>query len=194
VTRRRRSSDEVRALLLAAAVEVFGERGFSGATTKAISERAGVSETLLFRHYGDKAQLFEAAVIQPIQGFLRTYTDRWLSAPLDESDPEEMIRSFVEGLYDLARDHRSLLVAAAASHLAASATGAFDRLELMAAETARVHGYEYDPAIAIRIAIAAVVSVSLFEDDLFPAAGRPARERIVDELTGVLLRGLTRVS
>lgn len=50
--------------LLSAARACFVERGFA-APTKEIAQRAGVSEGLLFQRYGNKAELFFAAMVPP---------------------------------------------------------------------------------------------------------------------------------
>jgi AcrR family transcriptional regulator len=51
--RSRRSGDVIRARILAAARAIFAERGYAGASTKEIAQRADV---LLFRHFGNKAE------------------------------------------------------------------------------------------------------------------------------------------
>jgi AcrR family transcriptional regulator len=48
--------------ILEAAVEVFGGRGYHGATTAEIARRAGVSSRLLFFYFQNKKELFRAAV------------------------------------------------------------------------------------------------------------------------------------
>ncbi|WP_428645875.1 TetR/AcrR family transcriptional regulator [Roseibium sp.] len=48
--------------IYSATVELFCERGFGGTTTKEIAERAGVNEVTLFRRFGSKAALMEAAI------------------------------------------------------------------------------------------------------------------------------------
>lgn len=48
--------------LLDAALRVYAECGFRGATTRRIAEEAGVNEVTLFRQFGSKAALIEAAV------------------------------------------------------------------------------------------------------------------------------------
>lgn len=48
--------------LFEATVRVFAERGYSAATTQEIAARAGVNEVTLFRRYGTKAALIEAAL------------------------------------------------------------------------------------------------------------------------------------
>ena len=55
----RRSAD---ARLLHAALELVAERGYRGATTRRIAERAGVAEVTLFRRFKNKAHLVAEAV------------------------------------------------------------------------------------------------------------------------------------
>lgn len=40
----------------------MNEKGYKGATTKEIAERAGVNEVTLFRHFGNKKGIVEAAI------------------------------------------------------------------------------------------------------------------------------------
>jgi AcrR family transcriptional regulator len=47
--------------LLEAAMQVFAESGFRGATTRRIAEAAGVNEVTLFRHFKSKAVLINEA-------------------------------------------------------------------------------------------------------------------------------------
>ena len=51
-------SDDTRERILKAAAEVFAEKGYTGATTRAIAEAAEVNEVTLFRHFGSKRNLF----------------------------------------------------------------------------------------------------------------------------------------
>lgn len=48
--------------IIEAAIELVNERGYHGATTKRIAERAGVNEVTLFRHFGNKKGLVKAAI------------------------------------------------------------------------------------------------------------------------------------
>ena len=51
-----------RQALLDAALAVFAERGFAGATTREIAQRAGLSEGTMYRHFADKQELFHQVV------------------------------------------------------------------------------------------------------------------------------------
>ncbi|OBJ02343.1 TetR family transcriptional regulator [Mycobacterium alsense] len=57
----RRSSDETKAAILAAARERFGAVGFQGATIRAIAADAGIDPAMVMRYYGSKDKLFAAA-------------------------------------------------------------------------------------------------------------------------------------
>jgi AcrR family transcriptional regulator len=183
--RRRRSSAEIRTLLLDAARECFAASGYAGATTKEIARRADVAEALLFRAFESKEKLFEAAVLQPFDDFLGAYTDRWLAQPLSPgASPETLLRQFVSELYDLVFAHRELLSAISAADLQRSGAGhAFDRLERVGERLAETHGFRFDAHVAVRVSAVAVIATAQFSDQLFDAE----RDRIVDELVRMLV-------
>jgi AcrR family transcriptional regulator len=52
-------SEQTRERLLQATLELISARGYQGATTREIAERAGVSELTLFRKFGKKEILFQ---------------------------------------------------------------------------------------------------------------------------------------
>ena len=58
----RLSAEERRIHILEAALNVFSRLGFSGARTKEIAREAGVSETLIFRHFESKENLYRQAL------------------------------------------------------------------------------------------------------------------------------------
>jgi AcrR family transcriptional regulator len=57
----RRSSEETKAVILAAARERFGASGFQAATIRAIAADAKVDPAMVMRYYGNKDKLFAAA-------------------------------------------------------------------------------------------------------------------------------------
>ena len=58
----RLSGDERRTRIVDAALEVFADKGFSGARTREIAELAGISETLIFQHFKTKEDLYREAL------------------------------------------------------------------------------------------------------------------------------------
>lgn len=63
----RLSADERRASIVESARQVFEKSGFDGARTRDLAAAAGVNEALLYRHFGSKDELFEAAVAGPLE-------------------------------------------------------------------------------------------------------------------------------
>jgi AcrR family transcriptional regulator len=52
----------VREAIVTAAMEIFSDKGYKGATTKDIADKAGCNEVTLFRHFGTKEALFEESL------------------------------------------------------------------------------------------------------------------------------------
>jgi AcrR family transcriptional regulator len=57
----RRSSEQTKATILAAARERFAAAGYAGATIRAIAADAGIDPAMVMRYYGNKDKLFAAA-------------------------------------------------------------------------------------------------------------------------------------
>ena len=55
-------AEQTRERIIQAAYTVFGNKGYAAATTRAIAAEAGVNEVTLFRHFGNKKNLFKAMV------------------------------------------------------------------------------------------------------------------------------------
>ncbi|MEU9606432.1 TetR/AcrR family transcriptional regulator [Streptomyces sp. NPDC048057] len=60
--RRRLTADQRRASILRAATEVFAETGYQRGRTSAVAARGGVSEPVVFHHFGSKAALYAAVL------------------------------------------------------------------------------------------------------------------------------------
>jgi AcrR family transcriptional regulator len=59
---RRMQNDERRALLLARATQLFGERGYDGVSMSQLAQEADISKALLYHYFPSKRRLFEAAL------------------------------------------------------------------------------------------------------------------------------------
>ena len=90
---RRAGGEDTKAALLAAAREVFVERGFEGATVRSIAARAGVDAAMVNHWFGSKEGLFAKAVLQvPIDP--NVLVDRLLDGPPEEVG-ERIVRNFI---------------------------------------------------------------------------------------------------
>src|SRR6478672_1964723 len=97
-TQTRPAGTETRRVILAAALDLFSERSFDGASTRLIAERAGVTQPLLNYHFAGKEELWRAAVDDLFERF-RTSTQHRLSGlrGVDEvTIAKLMVRHFVE--------------------------------------------------------------------------------------------------
>ena len=199
--RTRRSPREVRDLLLRAARSRFAAQGYAGTSTREIATSAGVSEALLFRHFGTKANLFELAVLRPFQAFMDDYVD---GRPADLTDapapPEAPSRDYVEALYDVLSQNRELVIALLAARayevdlaVTSELSDALDRLEtVVEVELAQRGLVEVDVPVTIRVTFAMVAALAVFGEWLFPQGNRPPRERIIDEMVQFMVHGLAR--
>jgi len=68
-TRQRLSAVERRQAVLDAACEAFSAASYRGATTAEIAEAAGISEPILYRHFGSKRELLLACLEEAWQRF-----------------------------------------------------------------------------------------------------------------------------
>jgi AcrR family transcriptional regulator len=107
----RRSSAEVRALLLDAARTHFAVHGYTRATTEGLAAAAGVNETLLFRHFRNKANLFAEAVLRPIGTQLESALARWARERRDGDDPDTEFAGLVRAMHGALDGRRGDVVA-----------------------------------------------------------------------------------
>jgi AcrR family transcriptional regulator len=201
----RRTAEEVDRLLLDAARTAFAERGYSGTSTREICDAAGVSEALLFRHFGTKADLFDAAILEPFHMFVGRFIAEWESQPVGDHSAEELCRDFLAGLYGLLKEHRELamtLLGAMAFEsrelgdtleTAPSFAMLLRRLERVAGEEAAAQGFDFNVPVAVRAVTAMALSMAVLDPWLFPDdEPRPSDNDIVTEMTQLMMHGLAR--
>ncbi len=200
-TPRRRARGEPRRLLLESAVEMFNERGYD-APTREIADRAGVSETLLFRNFGNKAGLFREAMVTPFVDFVDEFVAAHEQGVGPGDDPEEVTRAFIGGLYDIFTTHRGLVAAlwSATTHEGSDLAeagplgdvwAAFDKLVQVGklAQTGRPARNE----IATR-AIVSMVAGMAVANRSFKGGRIPKRNDVVEEMTMISLYGRMRTT
>lgn len=101
-TKRRLTADERRQQIVASARKVFVAQGLGGARTRDIAAEADVNEALLYRHFASKEELFEAAVVEPLQSAVAHLVQESGAPPDDsESSREEMVERTRLFLLDL---------------------------------------------------------------------------------------------
>jgi AcrR family transcriptional regulator len=196
----RRTPEEVRELLLGAARALFAARGFAGASTRDIALKAGVSEALLFRHFGTKAKLFERAILDPINEFVHAYVEEWRNRSTADHDAESVTRAYIDGFYRLLSEHRELVMALVTAQAyeslqevsdASPLSHLLEELESLAGAEAAARGFHFDVHVATRVAMGMVMGMALLDEWLFqPGRRKPSRQRIVDEMVAFMVHGL----
>jgi AcrR family transcriptional regulator len=73
IPRRARARGDLRIPILSAAAEVFGERGYGGATTREIARRAGVAEGTVFNYFPTKKEILVAMMEHEVLDALPDY-------------------------------------------------------------------------------------------------------------------------
>jgi AcrR family transcriptional regulator len=199
----RRSSLQAREAILAAAEDVFAGQGYAGATSRDLARAAGVSESVIYRHFGSKSGLFASAVLAPFLRFLETFSDtsaRYLAQPLPV---EAMMRLFVSELFDQLTVHRGALrsfLAAAEDLDDATRQGfyrAFDdvmvRIGQVATTEARVRNKTQrglGSEMNVRMAVGMVLSLVVLDDWLLPSDDRrPTRDQLIGHVCTILQHG-----
>ena len=110
-TRRRRTPGEVDDLILDAAREMFAAKGYAGTSSREIATLAGVHEPAIYRRFGSKAGLFDAAVRRPFNDAIAAYMANYESQLQRPQSTEQLVRNWVEPVFRLVSGHRELLVA-----------------------------------------------------------------------------------
>ena len=195
----RRPRGEPRRLLLDAARDLFARRDYRSTTTREIAEAAGVSEYLLFRHFGSKAGLFKEALVLPFTNFVDDFGTTWQAVDPEKTDEEELSRHFVGQLYDVLVEHRGLLLTLVASDGLtddeiesagiADIRRALTVLSRISAEGMQIRGMRSNqPDLPAHSTVAMIVGMVAMRSTFF-GAKPPSRKAIVDELVQATLYG-----
>ena len=92
----RRDPEATRDRILRAAVSEFSEKGLGGARVDEIAERAGANKRMLYHYFGNKEDLFLAA-LESVYADIRRHE---LTLDLEHQDPIEAMRSLVVFTWD----------------------------------------------------------------------------------------------
>jgi AcrR family transcriptional regulator len=193
--RLRRTSDEVRGLLDAAASKHFAKNGYAGTSTRAIASAAGVSETLLFRHFGTKAGLFEETTLRRFRAAVDEFVTTWDKRDLPAVEDEAHAHRFLKDLLKLHRAQRGAIFALMSvgadggdvESLQGAALESFERLLVCVREhvLTRPDGELYpgtDPRVSASSVMAVVLAMTVLDQWLFQAGARkPSSAASVDE-------------
>jgi AcrR family transcriptional regulator len=89
--------------ILAAALQVFGEQGYTRARLDDVAQRAGVSKGTLYCYFDSKEALFRATVRRHI---VQRLTDFQAKHDIGDASPTELARSFIAAMWRTLMDDR----------------------------------------------------------------------------------------
>jgi AcrR family transcriptional regulator len=183
---------ETRERLLAAAVAVFAEQGFHAGTTKAITQRAGVAEGLLFHYFPSKTDLLLAVLARdPLKPEIERLLAEFGDQPVADALPR-MARHWLAVL----RGHRPVaLVLLQAAHADPQVQGAIlaavEGITTLLAEYFTRHAASgalrpEAPTAAAQVLFQSLCSLGM------PCAAVPddEAERLLDRHVALLLHGM----
>lgn len=176
--RKRRSKEIITGLIIEAANREFGRQGYTGATTAAIAREADVTEAQLFRLFGSKEALFQAAIFAP----LNQHFTEFLADEASGVDRTGSLRTsshlYISALQDfMAKNARmlgSLVVACAYSGEASRQVSEMEGLRAYFDRNAQMMSRRVgsapvvDPNLTVRVSFAAVLASTMFKEWLFP--------------------------
>lgn len=183
-----------------AARQLFSELGYGSTTTQKIARLADVSETLLFRYYGDKATLFNEVVIAPFHALMADFVALHPD-PTADFDQEAEIRRFTRQVYELFEDNEAMFRALLAGPARPDGEDAAPGLRGMAPffnqsvdQVARRYAAAgidppFDLQIGVRLGFGMIAASVVLRDALFTDA-RPDREAVINVLERVVAESL----
>ena len=195
----RRPRGAPRKLLLDAARALFARQDYRSTTTREIAQAAGVTEHLLFRHFGSKAALFREALVLPFTSFVDQFGRTWQSVIPEETDEEDLAGHFVGQLYDVFVEHQGLLLTLMASGALteeekadagiADVRRALRVLGRISAEGMNLRGLRSDhPDLPAHSTVAMISGMVALRSTYFGTKA-PPRKVIVEELIQAILHG-----
>lgn len=105
------SARATREAVLAAAAELFVERGFALTSIEHVAERAGVSRQTVFTSVGGKTKLLAELRDRALAGDDEAVPVRerpWFLALLADPDPADVLKRYADGVADIARRYAQL--------------------------------------------------------------------------------------
>jgi AcrR family transcriptional regulator len=188
--------------LLTAAREIFAERGYKGTSTRDIAERAGVTEVMIFRHFGTKASLFQEAVVAPFTSFIQEYLVDYRGREHGVRSPYEEGLDLYTGFFEVLHGEREVLLALmsarqfddlpveASAQVDAAFADVLSVIEEVVGNESVERGFSgFDLGPTVRVMFAMVLSVAL-HGDWMGLHKDAAYRQVIEAMTTLTVRGL----
>lgn len=189
-----------RAEIIAAAAEVFRERGYQAATLNEIAERVGTDRASLYYYVADKQELFH----ETIKGVLDDNVARAEEIYVDDQGPVDKLKSLVSTVlesYEANYPHMFVFIQEDMAQLSSTEaswasgmieqTRRMERIFLSVIEQA-VEAGEFRDDISPRIATYALFGMFNWTHRWFEPGRRMRAADIADAFTSIFSQGMTR--
>lgn len=199
-------SDAIHDRLIAVATELFTQQGYRATTTKQIVAAAETTERTLFKHFGSKAGIFEATIVEPFSGLVAEWAQSFSTYPADHP-LKDAIETWVAELVAFVEAHRELLRSLIAAEFDGDETlkpvaeriSAFFAAQLaqLADEAGArfVTGRSYnvaEPRIALAGGVSMALGMILLDSWLFARGTGPrGRDEVVAEISTMVMHGIS---
>ncbi|KQY58210.1 hypothetical protein ASD11_00630 [Aeromicrobium sp. Root495] len=169
---------DARAAIAAAARRLFAEKGYLGTSLKDLAAESDASITLIYRYFGSKAGLFDAALIEPGREFVDEFVRSW-DAEDARGSHEALVGDLVRRLFAFVSDNRGLILAWSEATRSSSddVIGGGQHGQGLRALSSALLGRGGEPTLdataaetVVACTASLVVSAVLMEDVLFPPA------------------------
>ena len=197
----RRSTQEVRDLIVEAASEQFAERGYAQTTMRGIASAAEISLSVLYRQFPSKEGLFSATLLAPFISSFEEFAAAWGAQIEKPWEDERLVGEFVRDLYRNLIEHRHSIVLLLAAgedssteliaELQHSLANGLSELQLMAAHEADRRGWFSPTTVRYSNAliIAMITGLVLIGPWLKDALGEDD-ELVIDAATRLAIHGM----
>jgi AcrR family transcriptional regulator len=108
VPKKRLCNAERRKQIIQVSLDLFASLGFKGATTRLIAEAAGVSESIIFRHFATKEDLYDAIITTTIEKRRAAWELESPSMDEDE-DLSDLLREYATGFVSRNRTDQTFI-------------------------------------------------------------------------------------
>lgn len=177
-----------RAQLIEVTVELVAEKGYAGASLSGIAERAGLTKPAVLYHFGDKAELIEAAYLHVLTALTDDVAAAVEQAPATDG-PSAYARVMIEHLRVHPRHTRMLIEALSHQQGERNSAARWRPLAHIIDEARQTRGLgsggdSRTAALIIGGAIDAVVTEHLHDPDYDTAAATELVLRAIEALLG----------
>ncbi len=91
--RKTRDGESTKEIVIAAAKEVFAEKGFAGASLAMIAKKSGISDGLILHHFQNKKNLYHVVLNTLAGEYVEAISNAWQTSPHPDQSALDVLRT-----------------------------------------------------------------------------------------------------